>query len=147
MALAHPDSAPWFVSLFHQYSLTIEQWRRLSDGKSSHISQLQELLEQLEAGNQELRSKLSKQSKVIAELEYELECQRQSASAFCNAPVPAESLHHRETQDSGNCYLCSPSRLMLNESSPPIAAVSFGDEVCEEGEERTTKRRRTNDGE
>ena len=150
MALAHPDSAFLFVSLLHEYSLIIEQWRKFSESKSCHIFQLQEHLQQQDAANKKLRSQLAENSQVIADLEYKLECQRQSASAFCNAPVPAESPSHREIHNLENCCLsCSPSCLMLDDASSPVATVSFDDdEVCElEGEERAPKRRRTDDGE
>lgn len=157
MELAHPDSAPWFVSLFHQYSLTIEHWRRLYDSKSSHFLQLQEHLGTLETELRELRSSHAKQSEAIAgyraavsSLEYDLECQRQSASAFCNAPLPSEPCLHQQTHHLGDCYLCcSPTCLMPSEVSSPNEITPSGDDgVCELGmEDRARKRRRSDDGE
>lgn len=158
MELAPSDSASWFVSLFHQYSLTIGHWQRLSDSKSAHVFQLQERLGALETELRELRSSHAKQSEAIAgyreaigALEYELECQRQSASAFCNAPLPGRSPLQQEMHPLENCYLpCSPSRLMMSETLSPDAAITAGDnETCEAGEggQCTRKRRRTDDGE
>lgn len=154
MELANPHSASWFVSLFHEYSITIDHWRKLSETKSSHVSQLQERLGALETEVRELRNSHAKQSEAIASyrgtiasLECELQQQRQAAFAFCSAPLSVEPTPHSEMHQPEDCYLsCSPSRLMTSEPPSLNEAITIeeesGHELVED-DRHTRKRKRT----
>lgn len=65
MALPDSHTAPWFVALFHQYTLSVEYWRVLAEAKALECNQLQNALQALEVQRNEIAASQEMQGRVI----------------------------------------------------------------------------------
>jgi hypothetical protein len=97
MEVAGSHTARWFVSLFHQYSVSIEHWRSVAEAKTSAAIQLQQKVAVLEKEIREVGCNQAVQAEVIEShlrTIYSLECdiqrQKQGSITPYDASLAAE---------------------------------------------------------